>query len=52
MLFQASETVGKEALPPEPDHFTTSVQTSGNFVVGHAFGCVQNHLGSLNLKIR
>src|SRR5512142_2978559 len=52
MLFQSCETVGKEALAPERDHFTASVQTRGNLVVGHAVGGVENHLGSLNLKIR
>jgi hypothetical protein len=51
MLFQSCETVREEALAPERDHFTASVQTRGNLVVGHAFGCVEDHLGSLNLKI-
>jgi hypothetical protein len=52
MLFQSCETIGKEAFAPKRDHFTASVQTRGNLVVGHAGGCVENHLGSLNLKIR
>ena len=46
------EAVGKKALAPERDYFTASVQTRGDVVVGHAFGSVQNHLGTLDLKVR
>jgi hypothetical protein len=52
MLFQSCEAVSKEALAPEPDHFTASVQTRGNLVVGHAVGGKKDHFGALNLKIR
>jgi hypothetical protein len=52
MLFQPGEAVGKKALAPKRDHLTAGIQTRGDLVVGHAFGCVQDHLGPLNLKIR
>jgi len=52
MFFQSCETVLEEALAPERNHFTASVQTLGNLIVGHAFGRVEDHLGSLHLKIR
>jgi hypothetical protein len=52
MFFQSCEAVGKEALAPERDNLTARVQACGDFVVGHTFGSVQNHLGLLNLKIR
>jgi hypothetical protein len=52
MFFQSWEAVGVEALAPKRDHLTASVQTGGDLVVGHAFGCIENHLGALHLKIR
>jgi hypothetical protein len=52
MFFQTGKTVGKETLAPQADHLTARVQTSGDLIVGHTFGCVKDHLGSLNLKIR
>jgi hypothetical protein len=52
MLFQSSEAVGEEALTPQADHFTAGAQRSSDVLVGHAFGSVEDHLGSLNLKIR
>jgi hypothetical protein len=52
MFFQPWEAVCEKALAPKRDHLTASVQTRGDLVVGHAFGGVENHLGTLNLKIR
>jgi hypothetical protein len=52
MFFQPWEAVRKKALAPKGDHFTAGIQTRGDFVVGHAFGCIENHLGALDLKIR
>jgi len=52
MLFQACEAVGKKAFAPKADHLTAGIQTRGDPVVGHTFGCIEDHLGSLNLKIR
>src|SRR5450755_3480668 len=52
MFFQPCEAVGEETLAPKRDHLTASVQTGSDLVVGQAFGCVENHLGALNLKIR
>jgi hypothetical protein len=52
MFFQPWEAVGKKALAPKRDHLTAGVQTGGDLVVGHAFGCVENHFGTLDLKIR
>ena len=52
MLFQPGKAVGKKALPPKRDHLTAGIETGGDLVVGHAFGRVEDHPGSLNLKIR
>jgi hypothetical protein len=52
MFFQSREAVGEKALAPKRDHLTASVQTRSDLVVGHAFGSVEDHLGSLDLKIR
>jgi hypothetical protein len=52
MFFQSSEALGEKALAPHGDDLTARVQTSGNSVVAHAFGSVEDHLGSLYLKIR
>jgi hypothetical protein len=52
MFFQTGETVGKEAFAPQRNDFTASVQSLGNLVVGHAIGRMEDHPGSLNLKIR
>jgi hypothetical protein len=52
MLFQPGKAIGKKALAPKRDHLTAGIQTRCDVVVGHAFGCVEDHLGSLNLKIR
>jgi hypothetical protein len=52
MFFQPWEAVGEKALAPKRDHFTASVQTRSDLVVGHAFGSIENHLGTLDLKIR
>jgi hypothetical protein len=52
MLFQTCQTVGKEAFAPQGDDLTAGVQSLGNLVVGHAFGSVEDHSGSLNLEIR
>jgi len=52
VFFQASEAVGEETLAPKRDDLTASVQTGSDLVVGHAFGSVENHLGTLDLKIR
>jgi hypothetical protein len=52
MLFQACEAVSKKTFAPERDDFTAGVQTRGNFFVGQALGCIKDHPGSLNLKIR
>jgi hypothetical protein len=52
VFFQSSQALGEEALSPHGDDFTASVQSGGNSVVAHAFGGVQDHLGSLHLKIR
>jgi hypothetical protein len=52
MLFQSSEAVGIETLAPQTDDFTAGVQRCSYLVVGHAFGGMKDHLGSLNLKIR
>jgi hypothetical protein len=52
VFFQPCEAVGEKALAPERDHLTASVQARGDLVVGHALGCMENHLGTLDLKIR
>jgi hypothetical protein len=52
VLFQPGEAVGEKALAPKRDHFTAGVQTRGDLVVGQTFGCVQDHPGPLDLKIR
>jgi hypothetical protein len=52
MFFQPWEAVGKKALAPKRNHLTASVQTGGDLVVGHTFGGVENHFGTLDLKIR
>jgi hypothetical protein len=52
VFFQPWEAVSKKALTPKRDHFTAGVQTRRDLVVGHAFGSMEDHLGTLNLKIR
>jgi len=52
MLFQPRKAIGEEALAPERDHLTAGVQARGDPVVGHSFGRVEDHLGTLNLKIQ
>jgi hypothetical protein len=52
MLFQPCKAVGKKALPPKADHLTAGVQTRGDLVVGQTFGRIEDHLGSLDVKIR
>jgi hypothetical protein len=52
MLFQTCETIGKAAFAPQRDDFTAGVQPLGDLVVAHAIGRVEDHPGSLNLKIR
>jgi len=52
MFFQPWEAADKKALAPNRDHLTAGVQTGGDLVVGHAFGSIENHFGTLNLKIR
>jgi hypothetical protein len=52
MLFQPCKAIGIETLAPKRDHFTAGVQARGDLIVGHAFGRVEDHLGSLDLKIR
>jgi hypothetical protein len=51
MLFQSRKPVSKEALAPKRDHFTAGVQPRSNLIVGQTFGRVEDHPGSLNLKI-
>jgi hypothetical protein len=34
----------KKRFRQKRNHFTTRVQTGGNLVVGHALGCVEDHL--------
>jgi hypothetical protein len=52
VLFQTCQTVGKEAFAPQRDYLTASVQSLGDLVVGHAIGRMEDHPGSLNLKMR
>jgi hypothetical protein len=52
VFFQPCEAVRKKALAPKRDDLTAGVQTRGNLIVGHALGCIENHLGTLDLKIR
>jgi hypothetical protein len=52
MLFQTRKTFDKEAFAPQRDDLTAGVQPLCNLVVGHAIGCMEDHPGSLNLKIR
>jgi hypothetical protein len=52
MLFQPCQAVGKKALAPKGDHLTAGVQTGGDLVVGQTSGRIEDHLGSLDLKIR
>jgi hypothetical protein len=52
VFFQSWQAVSEKALAPKRDHFTASVQTRSDLVVGHAFGSVEDHLGTLNLIIR
>ena len=52
MLFQPGEPVGEKALAPKRNHFTAGVQAGRNLVVGEPLGGVEDHLGSLDLKIR
>jgi hypothetical protein len=51
MFFQPWEAVDKKTLAPKRDHLTAGVQTGGDLVVGHALGGVENHFGTLDLKI-
>jgi hypothetical protein len=46
------EAIGKEPFPPATDNLTAAVEAPGNFVVVPSLGGQQDHLGSLNLKIR
>jgi len=46
------EAIGKEPFPPATDNLTAAVEAFGDFVVVQALGGQQDHLGSLNLKIR
>jgi hypothetical protein len=46
------EAIGEEPFPPPTDDLTAAVEASGNLVVAPSLGGQQDHLGSLNLKIR
>jgi hypothetical protein len=46
------EAIGEEPFPPAADHLTAAVEASGNLVVAQSIGSQEDHLGSLNLKIR
>jgi hypothetical protein len=52
MLFQSLETIREEPFPPAADHLTAAVNTCCNFVVVQSLGSQQNHLGTLDPKIR
>jgi hypothetical protein len=52
LFFQSPETFHKEAFPPASDDLTAAVEPSGNLVVVPSLGGQQDHLGTLDLKIR
>jgi hypothetical protein len=52
LFLQSHKTIQNEAFPPAADYLTASIQATGNLVVAHAIGRVEDHPGSLNLKIR
>jgi hypothetical protein len=52
LFFQSLETIREEPFPPAADHFTAAVETCCNFVVVQSLGSQQNHLGTVDLKIR
>jgi hypothetical protein len=46
------EAIGEEPFPPPADNLTAAVEARGDLVVVQSIGSQQDHLGSLNLKIR
>jgi hypothetical protein len=52
LFLQSYETFGKEAFAPPAHDLTAAVETSGNLVVAQSLGGQQDHLGTLDLKIR
>jgi hypothetical protein len=52
LLFQSLETIREEPFPPAADHLTAAVEARRDLVVVQSLGRQQNHLGSLDLKIR
>jgi hypothetical protein len=52
LFLQSQEAFRKESFAPPADDLTAAVETSGDLVVVQSLGGQQDHLGSLNLKIR
>jgi hypothetical protein len=52
LFLQSQQTVSKEAFAPPADDLTAAVETGGNPVVAQSLGGQQDHLGTLDLKIR
>jgi hypothetical protein len=52
LFLQSYEALGKEAFAPSANDFTAAVETRGNLVVAQSLGGQQDHLGTLDLKIR
>jgi hypothetical protein len=51
-LLQTGQSFFEEALSPQAHNFATSVEASGDLIVGQALGGKKNHSGAQNLKIR
>jgi hypothetical protein len=51
-LLKAGEALVEEALAPEGNDFPTGTESVGDFIVGQAIGCKQDHPGPLDQKIR
>lgn len=52
MFLQARQSVFEETLPPHADDLTPGVESSGDSIVGQAFGGEQDHSGADYLEIR
>jgi hypothetical protein len=52
MFFQARHSIFEETFAPHADDFPPGVETSGDSIVGQAFGGEQDHSGADHLKIR
>jgi hypothetical protein len=51
-IIESRQAVFEEALPPETNNFASGIQSLGNLIVAQSLCSQEDHLCTLNLKIR